>query len=464
MHYDSIIYSPNNFRISIKSQYQKYQLLERNLFWNQKLDKYSISLPINSSDGYYCLPKFKLFNEKYLNENADIQNICQGIQYILEVLHLEKLNLNILHPEDLVIYQQKIYLRHFYWVTTTKNTHPINYWKPELNTAHIIPNTISNRCLFQKMFQSLKLTQNLLKSLELPNIVAIISIANLKSWKDIKNTCLSLIKFYQDRIHFIFSIVEELFTTSQLQFLRHSISETTNSLLIKIIKIPNKGMDIGGFLRCFQELLRHNSNYTYFIKIHSKSDSSWRQELLEPFSRKNIKNTHLKILKNPEIAIITTYRWNYHLGYFGDILNKSYILEICKDLNIDIQEIYKHLPYTLINWKKYMELYNINLSDNKNLEYEMHQNYLHTGIYKKYQITLKAQYFFLPKFVAGTIFMGKFSIFQKFFKHNRIDSIYQKLESGYTTNNSNTYTHSWERILGLIAHFNNMQVANFQNQ
>ena len=107
--------------------------------------------------------------------------------------------------------------------------------------------------------------------------------------------------------------------------------------------------------------------------------------------------------------------------------------------------------------------YNINLTDTKNLEYEMYQHYLHTGIYKKYQITLKTQQFFLPKFVAGTIFMGRFNIFQRFFKQNRIDIIYEKLESGYTTNNINTYTHSWERILGLIAHFNNMEVANFKN-
>jgi len=54
------------------------------------------------------------------------------------------------------------------------------------------------------------------------------------------------------------------------------------------------------------------------------------------------------------------------------------------------------------------------------------------------------------KFVGGTIFWIKWDILKSFFTVNVIDDIYSHLEKGYMSNNTPTYVHSMERLLGIL--------------
>lgn len=44
----------------------------------------------------------------------------------------------------------------------------------------------------------------------------------------------------------------------------------------KILFIPNRGLDIGGFFYLLKELFIKNYNYDYILKIHTKNDKYWR--------------------------------------------------------------------------------------------------------------------------------------------------------------------------------------------
>ena len=341
-----------------------------------------------------------------------------------------------------------------YWATCPEKIHP---FKCDLHTLHL-KNSDSNTEMFCKTLHhpfSAKPFQ----------ILAIVNIANFNSWKDIKNICIDLQDFYKNNILFIFSIVPELLIDTELQKITQDIYTILGNRVIKILQLLNKGMDIGGFFKCFQEIIKLQITAQYFIKLHSKSDISWRQELLSPFSKKNIKQTHLKMSGNYNFGMIGCKKWNYHLGYWGDMLNKNYILKISTKLGISIQEIYDTMSPNSINWNKYAKIYLPHKSKRSN--FELYEHYVKSGKYRKHQIELlnnrlpdMAKNLFLPKFIAGTIFMADFPIFFKFFQSINLDQVYQSLEPGYITNQTNTYIHSWERLFGIIVHLNNKSVVN----
>jgi lipopolysaccharide biosynthesis protein len=151
-------------------------------------------------------------------------------------------------------------------------------------------------------------------------------------------------------------------------------------------------MDIGPFLKQIKLIKESGKSYNYILKLHSKSDNIWRNELMDPLlsNPETIKNYLHSFTNNSDVGMVCSKGWLLNM----DNLNNSILSELLKKYNLYINKT--------------------------------------------------------CKFVGGTIFWIKWDILKSFFTVNVIDDIYSHLEKGYMSNNTPTYVHSMERLLGIL--------------
>lgn len=169
--------------------------------------------------------------------------------------------------------------------------------------------------------------------------------------------------------------------------------------------LPNKGMDIGPFLNTIQYIIEQNIEYDYYIKIHTKTDKNWRDEMLLPMSN-----------------------------------------------NLDrITDTFSYKPY-VYGSKKWFDTRN-NLNDfhiNKILQ----RNYLeyqdnfesckHTGV------------------IWGTCFIFNKAYFNELKKIKDFDYEQSILEEGYIVNSESRATHAWEYFVGIPLCFHNSEIITLE--
>jgi len=176
--------------------------------------------------------------------------------------------------------------------------------------------------------------------------------------------------------------------------------------------VENRGMDIGAFFQTMWYCQKHQLQFDVVLKLHTKSDKTWRSQLCEPIigSDKIIcKSLHMFAI--PEIGCVASKQWAIPIE--TDTHNINLIKHYCAQLQL----------YDAYDRKKQTET--------------------------KTKAKAKTQ---RPLFIGGTVFWFRFSIFEKLFQtHSRIlrDS-YNKMKFGYITNSQETHTHTWERLLGLL--------------
>jgi lipopolysaccharide biosynthesis protein len=101
---------------------------------------------------------------------------------------------------------------------------------------------------------------------------------------------------------------------------------------INILFVENVGMDIGGFFRCLQLMQKNNKTYDVLMKIHTKTDKRWRDELLKIFSDPVCYLNLFNI--NPQIGVITNNKYIFPLEgiylygnhYHINNLKKKYLI------------------------------------------------------------------------------------------------------------------------------------------
>lgn len=169
-----------------------------------------------------------------------------------------------------------------------------------------------------------------------------------------------------------------------------------------IVMKATQGCDTGAFLLQIKMMLESHKKYDYIFKIHTKSSNPvfphWTEELLD-----KIAGSEKSVKK-----VLESFKKDKKIGMIGC---KKWILQ--RDIKFPI--------------------------------------FLDTC--RRSKISLDGH------FVGGTIFWVKFSIIKETFKHIDIDSEYSLCESGKPTEPS--YTHSWERIFGLMVHTQNYQIHGF---
>jgi lipopolysaccharide biosynthesis protein len=174
---------------------------------------------------------------------------------------------------------------------------------------------------------------------------------------------------------------------------------------VKILKISDKGRDIGAKLFLINLLLELKIDSAYTLIIHDKksshleSGSFWRDELFKIIAPGYISKVIETFERKPEIGIIAASKF----------IQNEY-LENSDSFACNCSQLIKEL----------LKRYQINP-----LNYD---------------------------FVAGNIFWIRTNLLQSFFKNRSIAKIRGELEMGNIMDfNKGTYVHSWERIISWIA-------------
>ena len=187
---------------------------------------------------------------------------------------------------------------------------------------------------------------------------------------------------------YYFTLVNGSSTISQKRWIEKRIlSRLPESV---IIKVDNKGLDIGGFFKTLEYIYSEGRSYNYILKLHTKK------------------------------SLLTSGK------YFGNRWNSD-LLQIVND------NVYPRLisGSDMIGSSKWL------ISDNLN------RNLIN-------QIEIPA---YGNKFIGGTMFWVKYDIIKTNITQKIIDKYYPLLEDGYTyqlNSDNELYTHSFERILGYL--------------
>jgi lipopolysaccharide biosynthesis protein len=159
------------------------------------------------------------------------------------------------------------------------------------------------------------------------------------------------------------------------------------------------GLDIGGELLNLEKSILSQKQYDYVLILHTKTDPTWRRTLTDAtckFSETVSKCINL-FQSDPTIGIIGSSRYIYKLIQHN--FNHPKLVDMCSRWNLK----YDQTSHNLL-------------------------------------------------FVAGTIFWIRWNILKQFVvtNHVNLSQEYARLEPGYFTNKNPTFTHTWERLYGII--------------
>ena len=240
-----------------------------------------------------------------------------------------------------------------------------------------------------------------------------------------------------------------------------------NLNIIHLLKVANKGCDIGPFLLVMKFLLENSYIYddnTTFIKLHTKSikkNEYWTKTLIGDIIDVIIPNTNIPILfgsnefiasqnKSPNYKILKDIHNRYFKSnnfdqyfnlYYNDKLSSNDKINNFTDLHLSVIFYEKYENLSLDHWRKY----GIN---------EFHRK---TNVNYIRKWAVKDNYF-----VAGTMF-GFNNRWLDLFKKFNLDYEYSLLEEGYTSNETLTNLHAWEYYFGFYTLFKNGRIFGYKN-
>jgi hypothetical protein len=181
----------------------------------------------------------------------------------------------------------------------------------------------------------------------------------------------------------------------------------------KVFLYKNKGMDIGPFLLTINDFIKRNINYDYYIKIHTKSDKTWRDILIKPIYDKlnyflTEKEDTIKIYGASEYTLVSQFSINY--PHVLGIINRNF-------------------PEYIVQFLNYCSTNNTNNCNSNH-----------------------------PEWIAGTIFVFNDEYFDLLKNIKDINYEYSILEEGHVFNEKSRANHSWEYLLGYLSNLNNQEV------
>jgi hypothetical protein len=214
---------------------------------------------------------------------------------------------------------------------------------------------------------------------KLYNIAILLQIGN---WNTFLKMERYLNNFNKININIYFILINDISTKENINYLIERYSENT-----VIIKCENRGMDIGLFLMGLHYINYNNYYHDYIIKLHTKTNDEFRDNVLNRLiGNENIIINNLQKLSKEKVGMISGSSIYVYNNYKDPFISNFYHLD---------------------NIIKY--LYNEDIN-NDNLE-----------------------------FVAGTIFICKYKIFN-ILNNNNIEYIYKKL------NNFDSLDYYWYSI------------------
>lgn len=140
--------------------------------------------------------------------------------------------------------------------------------------------------------------------------------------------------------------------SEKIENIKKTILESYPSANILIV--PNKGMDIGGFFYILQEIFNKKYNYRYILKLHTKTNNSWRDELCNGLlDHRQI----VQIMSDRQIGMIGSKKWSVTQKTI-DRPNRYHFMRLIDRFNLP-----KNIPYSFVGgtifWIRYDLLYQI---------------------------------------------------------------------------------------------------------
>lgn len=224
----------------------------------------------------------------------------------------------------------------------------------------------------------------------------------------------------------------------------------------KILIFENQGMDIGPFLKAIPNL---DKSFDYVLKLHTKSNDTWRNKLLHDISSDII---------SAYFALKTLFEKKVGLMCSNDVLreyqgeNKNTIFKFFEtEFDIDVSSYYDQTKKNVQNEKLDSHFYRNYHSDLKEIipesriDEDARYHWENSGKFEHCRIPnesciikkkTKTLYF-----VAGTIFFVHKDILEHMQNHMNLNNIVEDMECNYVTNENETIVHSWEYIFSFYS-------------
>lgn len=234
-------------------------------------------------------------------------------------------------------------------------------------------------------------------------VVVVVHIGKLES--GIFDNLLKINNSYKN-YHFTFylTVNNKIKKSKLLKFIK---KKSFDKLEFNIIFVENIGADLYPFIYTYMKYIMNLNDTTYILKLHTKTDVLWRNEMMYPFT--NMFDKCIQILQfNPNIGCVSSKEWILK----NDFMNNEYLLNFYAKYN---------------------------------------QKNLHNCIYE---------------FVGGTIFLIKKQILDNFFTNLNIDLDYERDMFAkcfdyeqHKSPNEIHYSHCWERIIsGYTTYLSNSKI------
>jgi lipopolysaccharide biosynthesis protein len=220
--------------------------------------------------------------------------------------------------------------------------------------------------------------------------------------------------FYEDTVGGISNELKELqahdtvflFNISQVIPFKEDIIKKLKATFLNchVVISSNRGKDIGGKLMLLSLYLKLKIKSDYLVFLHDKkslqalNSEGWKNNLMKIVRGKDVKRVLRVFEENPSVGIIATKEYIQHEELADSALGNGNLDKI----------------------KRLTSFYQLEVQDSR--------------------------------FVAGTMFWSRASIYEIFFNNYSPIDIRNGLEEGNVLDNfQSTYTHSWERILPWLA-------------
>jgi len=162
-----------------------------------------------------------------------------------------------------------------------------------------------------------------------------------------------------------------------------------NSILkCNVFVVPNKGMDIGPFLNVVKHMKLRKLEYDYFVKIHTKTDKKWRDDMFLPMYTNVDKIINGEYINKPTIYGAKNYTFKhmpYNNEHISDIIERNYSkyhnLKSTDNLNRCTDNKFLAGTCFIFNKKYFKKLLKI-----KDFDYEI--NILEEGLIKNHKYTI----------------------------------------------------------------------------
>lgn len=154
---------------------------------------------------------------------------------------------------------------------------------------------------------------------------------SLKITNDLILSILTLLKYYdKSNFDWYVNIGESDNVDKLFELIKSKLDPISKRLTI--ISSPNRGGDIGGFIRLVQTVTATRINYKYCFVFHTKTSDSWRKSLVNDIIKIKLE----KLIDFYDIGIVGSKQHIHNFKYTSDSLYAYHIKSISKRLAIPV--------------------------------------------------------------------------------------------------------------------------------